>query len=152
MSESYSLDQFDRELLKLLQENSRMKNTDLAKRLDVTEGAIRKRLTKLVNNNLIERFTIQVNEKISGRRAVVEVRIAGNSSPSVIREKIIKKVHTGIEALYETTGDIDLFIIFHTEGDNELKEAIEQVRLIDGVLNTKTYVVLTRTKLPQALF
>ncbi|MHA2249562.1 MAG: Lrp/AsnC family transcriptional regulator [Candidatus Kariarchaeaceae archaeon] len=150
--EIYALDQFDKRLLKLLQENSRMKNTELAKQLQVTEGAIRKRINKLVNNKFIEKFTIQVNEKALGMRAVVEIQITGNSKPSVIVDKILSKVDKGIEAIYETAGDVDLIVIFHTSSDSLLKMAIEQVRSIDGVVDTKTHVVLNRTKLPQQIF
>ena len=62
----YILDKFDKELLRILQDNSRLKNTDIARKLDVTEGAIRKRIQKLIDNNYIEKFTIQVNEDIFG--------------------------------------------------------------------------------------
>ncbi len=151
-SSRYSLDNFDRDLIKLLLGNSRMKNTELAKKLNVTEGAIRKRINKLIKNNFIEKFTIQVNEKLLGMRAVVEIYITGKSKPSIICEKIIQNVDKGIEAIYETAGDIDLIVIFHTTSDSDLKMAIEHVRSIEGVENTKTHVVLKRTKLPQQIF
>jgi DNA-binding Lrp family transcriptional regulator len=150
--DKYSLDNFDKKLLDLLQENSRMKNTELAKHLQVTEGAIRKRINKLVKNRYIEKFTIQINERALGMRAVVEITISGTSKPSIICDQIIEKIDQGIEAIYETAGDIDLIVIFNTSSDGELKNAIQQVRSIDGVKSTKTHVVLKRTKLPQRSF
>lgn len=147
--DNYVLDQFDKELLKLLVENSRMKNTDIARRLNVTEGAIRKRINKLIENEFIENFTIKLNDKLLGTWAIVQVTIAGNLGPTIIREKIMNKVK-GIDEIFETAGDVDLIIIFHTKGDNSLKLAIEDLRSIEGVNNTKTYVALNRTKIEQS--
>lgn len=148
MSEKYSLDEFDIKLLQLLQENARTKNTDLAKTLNVTEGAIRKRIAKLIHNNYIEKFTIQVSEKLYGIRAVVDIQIEGTVAPTIIRERMETEIIKGIEAIYETAGDIDLIVIFHTGSDEELKDAIETVRAIPGVKGTRTHVVLKRTIFP----
>ncbi len=152
MNEEYIIDEFDKKLLKLLKINSRMKNTELARRLNVTEGAIRKRIKKLVQANYIEKFTIEINEdKLSGTWAIVNIKIAGDMSPSQIRDKIMENVK-GIEEIYETAGDIDLIVIFNTSGDVTLKAAIEELRNIDGITSTRSYIALNRIKINQNIF
>ncbi|NDB78846.1 winged helix-turn-helix transcriptional regulator, partial [archaeon] len=56
----YKLDNVDNGILNLLEENSRLKNTEIAEKLGYSEGAIRKRINKLVENNIIEKFSIIV--------------------------------------------------------------------------------------------
>ncbi|MHA2029620.1 MAG: Lrp/AsnC family transcriptional regulator [Candidatus Kariarchaeaceae archaeon] len=151
MDEKNSLDQFDISLLNLLQENSRMKNTELAKRLNVTEGAIRKRIARLSKLEIIEKFTIQLSDKSQGIRAIVEIKIEGNEQPSNIRNEISKNIPRGVEIIYELTGDVDMIVIFHMLNHDELGNAIETLRQITGVKNTKTHVILKRTKLPNII-
>lgn len=152
MDEKSALDQFDRSLLTLLQNNSRMKNTELAKQLNVTEGAIRKRIARLIKLNVIEKFSIQLSDKSQGIRAIVEIKIEGNEQPSNIRNHITNKIPRGVEIIYELTGDVDMIVIFHTLNHDELGDAIETLRQISGVKNTKTHVILRRTKLPSLIF
>ena len=152
MDDKSNLDQFDISLLHLLQENSRMKNTELAKQLSVTEGAIRKRISRLRKLGVIERFTIQLSDKSQGIRAIVEIKIEGNEKPSSIRGEIVKRIPIGVEMIYELTGDVDMITIFHTSNHDELGNAIESLRQIPGINSTKTHVILKRTKLPNLIF
>lgn len=143
---SYIIDEFDKKLIRLLQENSRMKNTDLARELGVTEGAIRKRIKKLQESRYIDKFTIKLNEaKIQSTSAIVQIMIAGDMGPGRIRDEIIANIK-GVEEIYEVAGEVDLFCIFNTVGEFALKVAIEGLRAIEGVKNTKTFVALNRTK------
>jgi Lrp/AsnC family transcriptional regulator of lysine biosynthesis len=128
-----------------------MKNTELAKRLNVTEGAIRKRIARLSKLEIIEKFTIQLSDKSQGIRAIVEIKIEGNEQPSNIRNEISKNIPRGVEIIYELTGDVDMIVIFHMLNHDELGNAIETLRQITGVKNTKTHVILKRTKLPNII-
>ena len=152
MSE-HNLDSTDREILKLLFENSRYKNTDIAKKLKVSEGAIRKRISRLVDNNIIEKFTIQISDnKATGVWSVVQVEIEGNAKPSDIRNQIVTNITKGIDSIYETAGDIDLILVAHTSNEVQLKESIELIRNMKGVKSTKTYIVLQRTVVPSEIY
>ncbi|OLS21705.1 MAG: HTH-type transcriptional regulator LysM [Candidatus Heimdallarchaeota archaeon LC_2] len=152
MDEKSSIDQFDISLLQHLQNNSRSKNTELAKQLNVTEGAIRKRIARLRKLGVIEKFTIQLSDKSQGIRAIVEIQIDGNEKPSKIRGEIVERIPRGVEMIYELTGDVDMITIFHTSNHDELGNAIENLRQIPGIRNTKTHVILKRTKLPNLIF
>jgi Lrp/AsnC family transcriptional regulator for asnA, asnC and gidA len=47
------LDQLDRDIIRLLQQNGRRSNTEMARTLSVTETTIRNRVTRLVDEELI---------------------------------------------------------------------------------------------------
>jgi len=148
----YTIDELDRDILRLLQENSRYKNTEIAEKLGYSEGAIRKRISKLVDNGIIEKFSIVVKNQVFGRWAVVHVFIDGTSAPSDVKGRIISEVDTGLDQIFETAGEIDIICIFHTSTEKGLKESIEKIRKVEGVKNTKTYVVLERTKLQTDIY
>ena len=47
------LDELDKDIIRILQENGRIPNVDIARRLGVAEGTIRKRLERLLNEGWI---------------------------------------------------------------------------------------------------
>jgi Lrp/AsnC family transcriptional regulator for asnA, asnC and gidA len=49
-----SLDEMDKRIIRLLQRNARVPNTELARTLDVTETTIRNRVNRLLEDGLIE--------------------------------------------------------------------------------------------------
>lgn len=139
------LDTIDQKIIQILQKNAREKNTEIARQLKITEGAVRKRIKKLVENGVIEGFTVNLSEQMAGIRAIVGVNIGGTVGPGIIKDKIFEKIPSGVEAIYETTGDIDLFVILHMQKDLHLKNAIETIRKINGVQQTTTFVVLNKS-------
>lgn len=145
------LDEDDQKILKILMNDARKKNTEIAREIGLTEGAIRKRIKRLVENRVIEGFTIKLSERMFGYRAIVEVKIGGNVKPTQIRSKILELVPDGVDVIYEVTGDIDLFVILHVEAEIYLKEAIEQIRGINGVNEARTYVILTKHSMSNEL-
>jgi DNA-binding Lrp family transcriptional regulator len=138
------LDEDDQKILKILMQDARKKNTEIAREIGLTEGAIRKRIKRLVENRIIEGFTIKLSERMFGYRAVVSLKIGGNIKPTDIRSRILEHIPNGVELIYEVTGDIDLFVILHVEAEIFLKEAIEKIRDIPGVNEARTYVILTK--------
>ncbi|MDH4123630.1 MAG: AsnC family transcriptional regulator, partial [Thermoplasmata archaeon] len=53
------MDEKDTKILEMLRTNSRIKNTDIARSIGLTEGAIRARITNLLRTGAIRRFTIE---------------------------------------------------------------------------------------------
>src|ERR671915_2400793 len=47
------VDEVDREIIRLLQRDGRTSNTDIARALDVTETTIRKRIARLIDEDLV---------------------------------------------------------------------------------------------------
>lgn len=56
----YSIDDVDRQIIKCLAENGRVSNREIARRLDLTEGAIRARLKRLETDDIV-RISAVVN-------------------------------------------------------------------------------------------
>ncbi len=48
------IDDFDSQIIHLLKQNGRMPNTEIGKRLNLSDTAIRKRIKRLVDNEIIQ--------------------------------------------------------------------------------------------------
>ncbi|MEM1776053.1 MAG: AsnC family transcriptional regulator, partial [Nitrososphaerota archaeon] len=93
----------DLELIQELLRNSRRTYVELAKTFGVTEAAIRKRIKKLESENIIKRFTIEVDLKKLGFE--VHALIGLDSSP----EKLIQTLEElqnmkEVVSLYTSSG------------------------------------------------
>nr|WP_319393607.1 Lrp/AsnC family transcriptional regulator [uncultured Desulfobacter sp.] len=54
MKKDKPLDRIDREIIKLLQKDGRISNTDMAKAIDVSEATVRTRLSRLIDDEIIQ--------------------------------------------------------------------------------------------------
>jgi DNA-binding Lrp family transcriptional regulator len=61
------IDETDRKIIKLLTDNGRMSYVDIEKELELSRVAVRERVNQLINEDVIERFTVVVNSEKIGR-------------------------------------------------------------------------------------
>lgn len=136
-------------LLGLLQEDSRMSYTDLAKSVGISETAIRRRIKKLIDEKVIEKFTVKLNPDKIGKpiTAFVGVDVGGEIGPVAGSELLNRKE---ISELYTITGDFDIIMKVSCDSVKELERTIEFTRGMDFTHKTKTYVVLNRLKETEA--
>ncbi len=59
--ETLPIDEMDKSILYILIENSRTSNTEIAKRLEVNESTVRRRIEGLMERGVIEGFTVQLS-------------------------------------------------------------------------------------------
>src|SRR5512137_2827338 len=58
---TYPMDDTDAKILNLLRDNARMKNTEIARQVNLTERAVRARIEKLVREGIIKKFTVETS-------------------------------------------------------------------------------------------
>jgi len=134
-------DELDQKLIQELQKNGRESYVDLAKRLGVVEGTVRKRVKYLLEKDII---TIV---------AVPNVRKLGYSLISVmgmqVRMEELRRVAENLAQnqhvcyLAFVTGRYDLMAIIVTRSPEELSQFIErEISAIPSILRTETFVNL----------
>ncbi len=134
------LDNIDRKILEVLKSNSRMKYTELARIVGVTEGAVRRRVNRLVKNGVIKKFTVEVSATKPLLKALVLISARTSHPLSTVSEEV-KKLHD-VEAVYEVSGLYDIVAIIKSSDVSDLNNCIDEIRKIDGVESTNTLVVL----------
>ena len=136
-------DQYDEKILQILQEDSRKSFVEIAEVIGLSESAVRRRVKNLLDNKIIKRFTIEVNnnEKTS---AITLISVASTSDTSIVTEKLLKL--RGIDIIYEITGQYDIAVIISAPTVSEINSYIDDVRKINGVSDTNTVIILKTMK------
>lgn len=138
---NYVLDDKNRTLLGILKENSRESFTEIAKRMGMSEGAIRKRVKNLVEEKAIARFTIETSEMQRPVRSMIMVKIEARASSGRI-VGFIKSLR-GVDSVHPITGAYDICAGIGVDSNTELYEIISSVRGQKGVVSTSTMNILS---------
>lgn len=133
------MDKLDKQILNILKDNSRMHYQGIADKLGVTEGTIRHRVVKLVEEGIIEKFTIKCKDTTTSL-ILIKLDTSVRTADFV---KILKKIDK-ITLVYHVTGEDSIICYVETSNIDELDNIIETIRAQQGVLGTKTINVLKK--------
>ena len=124
----------DYDLVMILLNNSRKSFVDIAKELDVTETAVRKRIRKMEDQGIIERYSIDVNPKKLGygMRVLIGIDTTPQKYITIIQELKIKKE---VLRLYSSSGDHMIMIECWMKDDKELDTFEKYLRSLDGIVD-----------------
>ncbi len=142
---SAPLDTLDRQLIDLLKVNARLPIVKLAKALGCARSTAQLRLKALEDSGVISGYTVDVTVAKSGAsiRAMVLISIESKNEPEVMRA--LTRRHEIIK-LYTVSGRYDLCAMLSTESTHELDAVIDKIRMIKGVVDTFSTILLS-TKL-----
>lgn len=138
---AWKIDEIDRKLLELLREDARQTNEKLGEKVGLSEAAVRRRIANLLSSKVIRRFTIDVSE--GGEvQAIVFLSTAPHSSAEKLSERLSKQ--PGVGFIWETSGDMDMAVFLSASSMGELNRKVDSIRAMEGVLNTKTSVIMKK--------
>lgn len=133
------MDELDEKILGILKDHGRAPYMGIAKRVGLSEGAVRKRIKAMVDSGVISKFTIQLRFT-KGAKAVTLLSVNPRFPTSAISDKV-KKI-PGVEVVYEITGQYDITAIISTLNVAEVNRCVEEIRSVKGVSNTNTMIIL----------
>ncbi|MEM1628599.1 MAG: HTH-type transcriptional regulator LysM [Desulfurococcaceae archaeon] len=133
------IDEIDLRLLQLLKENARMPYSRLARELGISEGAVRKRIAKLIKIGVIKKMTIEY-ELDNEIKAIILVK----TQPPIPVPEVSKNIRKipGVDIVYEVTGEYDIVVITRSPNIDNVNRLIDEIRSISGVASTYTMMVL----------
>ncbi len=139
---THTYDNLDRELISLLRKDGRASLTHLAEKLKVSRGTVQNRLDRLQASGVLLGFTVRIREDqgLDTIRAIMMIEVVGKSASQVIREL---RGFPELVALHSTNGAWDLVAEIQTSSLAEFDRVLGSVRIIDGVLNSETSILLT---------
>lgn len=139
-------DDLDMRVLTELTRDASISVPQLSKKLDVNASVLYSRIKRLAKRNLIQKFTIIVNEAILGINVKATVGI--NRDPKLkgpIHSELVKI--TEVRSLSEVTGRFDMMVSINARTLEELHNVvIERIGKIEGIQNTETFVEMQRTE------
>jgi DNA-binding Lrp family transcriptional regulator len=135
-------DNLDRDLIGLLRKDGRASLSKLATILRVSRGTVQNRLDRLLSSGTLLGFTIRVREDygLDTIRALMMIEVIGKSTSEIIRK--LRGVPE-LVALHTTNGSWDLVAEIHISSLSELDRVLRDVRMVDGVLNSETSILLS---------
>ncbi|MEJ2250611.1 MAG: Lrp/AsnC family transcriptional regulator [Candidatus Lokiarchaeota archaeon] len=141
-----NLDEVDKQILKLLQENAKISLRDMEKEINLSTTSIRLRIKSLEKQNIIKDYITLIDCHQLGYKEMVIASLRVNTSQSLeeIRKKLNKMEE--IKYAYIVTGEYPLFISFKCLDHEDAMKLIEKLRNLPGVEEVKTQIVLDKIK------
>src|ERR671915_79138 len=69
-----NIDSFDEKIIKILQNDARKPFVEIANTIGLSESAVRRRIKNLTDNNIIKKFTIEINNnEITGQYDIAAI-------------------------------------------------------------------------------
>ena len=136
------MDQTDTALIALLRQNARLTVAVLANKLKVSRGTVTNRLRKLEDDQVIVGYTVKLKPDAEPERirAWMGVLVEGNRTLAVIQSLLGEP---RVVSLHDTNGRWDLWAELEVSSMVELSQLLERVRLISGIRNTETSILLS---------
>jgi DNA-binding Lrp family transcriptional regulator len=118
------IDEKDRRILNMLSENSRAKLTQIARHIQLSVDATKKRIQKLEQWGIIIRYTIEPNPGIIGMGFAVHVYIKLKDIDKEKYNHLIDemKKNPRVIDLMAMLGDYDLYIVFLSKDAKEFEK------------------------------
>lgn len=136
------MDDTDRALIAALRRDARASIATLAQRLGVSRGTVTNRLRKLEDEHVIVGYSVRLRPDAEPEviRAWTGVLVEGNQTRAVIASLLGEP---GVAALHDTNGRWDLLAELRVTSMAELSQLLERIRLVKGIANTETSILLT---------
>ncbi|MBT3487923.1 MAG: AsnC family transcriptional regulator [Desulfobacula sp.] len=134
------VDDIDSQIIKILNSNGRTPNTEIANKLKLSETAIRKRIKKLLDDEVIQIVAVVNQEKMG-------YVFRGNICIKTDIKKIdnVKNELNKIDRIWYIallTGAFDFDIEFSAKSQEELRMLIDRINKMEGVIKTDVSIRL----------
>jgi DNA-binding Lrp family transcriptional regulator len=133
------MDHIDERVISILREDSRKSFVEIAKQVNLSEAAIRRRVSNLIKSGIISKFTIETN--VGPQANAISLLSVNPSFPTSEISNRLKKTK-GVQSIFEITGEYDIAVIVGGSNIAEINGAIDEIRKLSGIDDTNTVVVL----------
>lgn len=138
------LDDKAKRIIELLQADGRLSYSAIAKEVELSEAAVRQRVTKLIESGMMQ--VVAVTDPLQmgfARQAMVGVKVVGD----------VRDVAKSLSAMDEidyvviTTGRYDILVELVATSDDDLLDLVSgRIGQLDGVAHSETFVYLRLEK------
>jgi Lrp/AsnC family transcriptional regulator, regulator for asnA, asnC and gidA len=133
------MDETDRKIIKILKDDGRAGYVEIGNQVDLSEGAVRKRIKTLTDDQVIRKFTVKIGVS-EGAEAITLLAI----NPAYPTQEVSRHIQEipNVETIYEVTGEYDIVAVIGGMNVVEVNECIEKIRRVEGIMKTNTMIVL----------
>ena len=144
VTESVPLDEVNRRIIEHLQRDGRMSYAALAKAVGLSEAAVRQRVQRMLDHEIMRIVAVADPPTLGfARQVMVGLKVTGDLRAAADRLAAIAQVHRVVIC----AGGYDLLAELVCTDDEQLLTVLnEHIREIPGVTVAETFVYLQRTK------
>jgi Lrp/AsnC family transcriptional regulator for asnA, asnC and gidA len=137
------LDATAKRIIELLQEDGRISYAAIAKAVGLSEAAARARVQKLLDSEVMQVVAVTDPTQVGfTRQAMIGVRTEGD--PMKVGDRVAEV--SEVDYVVTTAGSFDLLVEVVCEDDPHLLDVIRQIRELEGVVSSETFVYLKLNK------
>lgn len=146
------LDKVDYGILKLMQENARISNADIARELGMAPSAVLERVKKLEQKKVIVQYTARINPAALQQNLLAFVSMKSSEGyGSSSTGKLLAEIDE-VQEVHHIAGEDCYLIKVRTENSASLMELMRtRFSQIPNILSTRTTIVLETVKEHQQL-
>ncbi len=143
MPKNYELDNVDFKILELLMQDAKRPYTEVAKKVNVSQGTVHVRMAKMEEAGIIDKTSLRINYANLGYDITAFIGIY--LEKSALYEKVLAKLKDipEIVNIHYTTGNYSMFVKIHCRDTNHLKEVLhDKMQQVEGIERTETMISL----------
>jgi len=140
------IDQIDVQILTILQNDGRIQRNKIAEQVGLTIPAVSERMRKLEKKGIIDGYHAKVNNTAIGKDVTAFVFVV--TSPSKNYDEFIRRSRecNDIIECHSITGEGSHLLKIQTDNTSTLEKLLSEIQSWPGVLQTRTYIVLSKYK------
>ncbi|MFB6095891.1 MAG: Lrp/AsnC family transcriptional regulator [Haloferacaceae archaeon] len=136
------LDEIDREILRILQQDARTPFSEIARQIDMSSATVHERVGRMEDAGVIEGYHAKVDPAEVGfaTEAFVGVRVEQG-----YEEEIVPRLRElePVREIHLIAGKLDMILRVQAQSRDELRELVfDRLGKIDGFARTNTMVIL----------
>ena len=133
-----AMDDLDRQILDILRRDARTPYTEIAQAVGTSEGTVRNRVDRLIEDDVIERFTIAT--RTGNVKAMLEIGVAVDVDTNEIADRMAD--WDEVDFVWMVSGEEDIVLVVDAADTRGVNDLITQAREQDEVVSTTTRLIL----------
>lgn len=143
MPKNYEIDNTDLKILEILMQDAKRPYTEVAKKVNVSQGTVHVRMNKMEEAGILEKTTLRINYAKLGYDITAFIGIY--LEKSALYDQVLAKLKNipEITNIHYTTGNYSMFLKIHCKDTNHLKEVLhDKMQQVEGIDRTETMISL----------
>ena len=139
------IEEIDKDILRILCQDSRKTNNAIATELEKSPVTIKKHVEGLEENNIIKQYSVQIDYDKLGYNIIAVIELTISKGKMLEVESQIAK-HPNVFAVYDITGTYDALVLARFKDRSELSAMIKEIYKSPEVERTNTHIILNVIK------
>jgi len=143
MSRNFEIDNTDLKILEILMQDAKRPFTEVAKKVNVSQGTVHVRMNKMEDAGILDKTTLRINYAKLGFDITAFIGIY--LEKSALYDMVLANLRNipEITNIHYTTGNYSMFVKIHCRDTNHLKEVLhDKMQQVAGIERTETMISL----------